>query len=107
MTTGSIVLDICKKYRIKPQDFFDGKKRNRKMGRARRAAIEALFAAGFSAAGVARMTRLNYSTIQYWTHPKYRERRIGYYRNLHQKKRARDTGSCPSFATVDDQMVSA
>jgi IS30 family transposase len=49
--------------------------------RCRRIAIARLKAAGFSNRGISRAMKRNYSTIQYWTKPKYREKRREYCRN--------------------------
>ena len=100
--TESIVLGICKKYRVKPADFFDPLKRTRKMGQVRRAAIEALLAAGFSGAGAARMTRLNYSTIQYWTHPEYREKRSRYFKRFNAERKK----ECSSIGVLQSPSLS-
>lgn len=84
--TESIVLTVCRELKIHPTEFF-GNKRERRLSAARRIAIERLKAAGFNNAAVARLMKRNYSTIQYWLHPEYRERRVGYYRDFRLSKK--------------------
>lgn len=74
MTTGSIVLDICHERLILPEEFF-GPRRNKRLVEARKAAIEAFRAAGFSLRGTARMIRRDHTTVCYWLHPKWRDRK--------------------------------
>jgi hypothetical protein len=79
--TQSIVLNVCQQLRIHPAEFF-GNGRDRRLSKARRVAIKKLKEAGFNNKAIARLIRRNYSTVQYWTHLEYRERRRSYYRNL-------------------------
>jgi transposase len=88
--TKSIVLEVCREMKIRPADFF-GNKRKGRPSTARRIAIERLKEAGFSNAGIARMVKRNYSTIQYWLHPEYRERRVGYFKQLRASRK--ETGA--------------
>lgn len=78
--TESIVVQVCRELKIRPDEFF-GNGRDRRLTRARRIAIKRLIAAGFSMAGAARMIRRNYSTVRYWVHPKLREAHNEYARN--------------------------
>lgn len=71
--TESIVLTVCREHKIKPDDFFNPKKRKRRLVKARLVAIHRLDDAGFSMAGISRMMRRHYDTIRYWMHPDYRD----------------------------------
>lgn len=86
--TKSIVLEVCHEYKIQPDEFF-GNGRDRRLSNARRIAIMRLKQAGFSNAGVARLMRRSYSTIQYWLFPEYRARRTEYFRRLHASRNER------------------
>lgn len=72
--TRSIVLTICEQHRIRPEEFF-GKSRCQKLSACRRDAILALYEAGFSVSGCARMIRRNVSTVHYWLKPANRDHR--------------------------------
>lgn len=72
--TQSIVLTVCREHRVRPDEFFS-RRTDRKFVRCRVEAIKRLREAGFSQAGIARMVRREYSTVRYWLHPEYRERR--------------------------------
>lgn len=74
MTTGSIVLDVCQRHHISPDEFF-GRRRHRKLVEARISAIMAFRAAGFSVRGTARMMRCNHSSVAYWLNPDARDRK--------------------------------
>lgn len=83
----SIINEVCRDLDIDPEDFF-GNCRVKRVVAARVLAIARLRAADFSHAAIARMMRREYSAIQYWIHPRYRERRVPYYAALHAKRRA-------------------
>jgi hypothetical protein len=85
--TKSIVLEVCRELGIQPSDFF-GNKRKGQLSVARRLAIERLKEAGLNNRGIASAMKLNYSTIQYWLHPEYRERRTHYFRQLRASRKA-------------------
>lgn len=70
--TNSIVLQVCNEHKIYPAEFF-GRGRDKRLTAARREAIKRLSDAGFIMTAVARLTKLNISTVRYWTRPKYRE----------------------------------
>lgn len=70
--TKSIVIQVCQAYEIQPTEFFDPRKRERRLVRARLHAIIRLRDAGFSMAGIARAMRRDYSTIRYWMRPQMR-----------------------------------
>jgi hypothetical protein len=72
--TQSIVLTVCAEYLVSPADFFSHRT-DRRFVRCRVEAIRRLRAAGFSQAAIARLVKREYSTVRYWLHPKYRERR--------------------------------
>lgn len=69
--TNSIVLQVCNEHKIYPAEFF-GKGRDKRLTAARREAIQRLSDAGFILTAIARLTKLNISTVRYWTRPKYR-----------------------------------
>lgn len=68
----SIVLRVCHERKIHPVEFFDPKKRDRRLVDARLEAIRRFQLAGFSMRGISRMMRRNYDTIRYWVSPKLR-----------------------------------
>lgn len=78
--TKSIVLTVCEELGVTADEFF-GRERSKRITNARRMAVERLHDAGFSYKAAARLIRRNYSTVQYWLHPDYREHRVNYYRN--------------------------
>lgn len=82
--TGSIVLNVCAECGISSDEFF-GKGRKQPLVDARRKAIVALHDAGFSYLAISHLIRRRYSTVMYWVHPQYRERRISYYKKYHQE----------------------
>jgi hypothetical protein len=75
----SIVLTVCRECGVTAEDFF-GPLRDRHLTNARRIAVERLLAAGFSFRACSRLIRRNYSTVQYWVKPAYREHRKARYR---------------------------
>ena len=77
MIGRAIIMDVMKTRNIGSKDFF-GSSRMTHLVKARRSAILRLKEAGFNSAAIARLMKRNYSTIQYWTHPNYRERQIAY-----------------------------
>lgn len=85
--TESIVIQVCRELKIRPDEFF-GSGRCRRLTRARRIAIKRLIAAGFNMAGAARMIRRNYSTVRYWENQKLRERHRERSRNYWRELRA-------------------
>jgi hypothetical protein len=97
--SGSIVLEVCRECKVHPAEFF-GPGRDRRLSNARRLAIQKLKEAEFNNAAIARLMRRNYSTIQYWLHPEYRERRTGYYRNLRKHRRFIGAPPSPLFSTT-------
>lgn len=80
--TKSIVHTVCEQWGITEEEFF-GYSRQQNLCQARRYAIMQLQAAGLSFRGIAVAMRRNYSTIQYWMHPEYQERRKIYYKKYH------------------------
>ncbi len=85
--TKSIVLTVCEELGVTAEEFF-GRERSPRMTNARRVAVERLHEAGFSYKASARLIRRNYSTVQYWLHPKYREHRVNYYRDRRAAEKA-------------------
>lgn len=71
---NSVVSTVCRKHRITLEEFF-GPRRIRKFSVARKEAIERLFANGMTLAGCARLIGRDKSTIAYWLHPEWRERK--------------------------------
>lgn len=84
--TQSIVLQVCAEREIDPVEFF-GPRRNARLVKARRIAIERFKEAGFTMAGTARMMRRNCTTIRYWLRPKERKRHNDYARAYHTQRR--------------------
>ena len=80
-------MEVCRDMDVDPEDFF-GNTRMKRVVAARVLAIARLRAADFTHAAIARLMKREYSAIQYWIHPKYRERRVPYYAALHAKRRA-------------------
>lgn len=78
----SVVLTICEEYGITAEEFF-GPRRDWRLTHARRVAIERLVEAGLNGKGIAAAIRRNYSTVQYWLHPEYREQRSAYAAKYH------------------------
>ena len=84
--TQSIVLQVCEQCKVHPVEFF-GRGRDARLVRCRRIAIKRLKDAGFSAAGISRLIRRDYSTVLYWLKPVYREKRRERYRNYMQQRK--------------------
>lgn len=78
----SIVLTVCEDLGITPEEFF-GPQRQKRLTHARCLAISRMLEAGFSLAGIAAAIRRNYSTVQYWVHASYREKRVEYFAKYH------------------------
>jgi hypothetical protein len=72
----SIVIETCRAHYVMPEEFFDRKVRRGDVVACRVEAIARLRGAGFSNAGISRVTRLHYDTIRYWTNPSFRRRKI-------------------------------
>jgi chromosomal replication initiation ATPase DnaA len=87
MRGKAIIREVMRQFNIGPKDFF-GTSRVTHLVNARRDAIRQLTEAGFSLAAIARLTKRHYSTVQYWTHPSYRERQIAYSLNYWREQRA-------------------
>ena len=85
--TKSIVLTVCEECGITAEDFF-GPNRDKRLTNARRIAVERLHEAGFSYKSAARLIRRNYSTVQYWLKPEYREHRVKYYAKYWAERRS-------------------
>jgi hypothetical protein len=71
---NSVVSSVCRKHCITLEEFF-GPRRIRKFSLARKEAIERLFAKGMTLAACARLIGRDKSTIAYWLHPEWRERK--------------------------------
>lgn len=82
MIGRAIIEDVMRHYKIQPSVFFGNRRGVHRVTKARRIAIGRLKDAGFNSAAIARLMKRNYSTIQYWLHPEYRERRTHYCRQL-------------------------
>lgn len=80
----SIVLTVCEELNITPEDFF-GPGRVKRLTHARRVAIQRLHDVGMSYASIASCIRRNYSSVQYWMHAEYREKRSRYFAEYHAK----------------------
>lgn len=84
MTTGSIVLDVCKEMHVLPEEFFNGSRRH-DVVEARKEAIKRFMAADFSIAGTARVMRVHFDTVRYWANPRHREKKLARLERLKEK----------------------
>lgn len=71
---GFIVPDVCKTFGISREEFY-ARRRTPELIEARCAAIWALRNAGMSTKAIARMVKRDHTTICYWLHPEWRERK--------------------------------
>lgn len=85
MTTGSIVLDVCREMYVLPEEFFGGCRR-RDVTEARKLAIQRFKDAGFSMKGTARMMRVHLDTVRYWAHPHHRKMKLDRLERLKQER---------------------
>lgn len=76
MTTGSIVIEVCKAHNILPDEFFHPRARRQEVLACRVEAFLRLRDAGFNDAAIARVTRRHYDSVRYWIRPGNREHRI-------------------------------
>ncbi len=70
--TNSIVLKVCNEHKIYPAEFF-GRGRDKRLTAARREAMRRLRGVGMNHVMIARLLRLNRSSVYYWLNPKSRE----------------------------------
>jgi hypothetical protein len=68
----SVVIQVCNEHKIYPAELFGGG-RDRRITVARREAIRRLDGEGCTQEAIARLLKLNVSSVRYWMDPKYRE----------------------------------
>jgi hypothetical protein len=78
LTAKMIVRTACSDHQIKSDEFFDGKKRHKKVVACRLDAITQLLAAGYSMADASRAMGRHYDTIRHWAVPERRTKRLAW-----------------------------
>lgn len=89
--TESIVMAVCRECKVHPTEFF-GRGKDKRLTKCRRLAIHRLHQAGFNYLAISRLMKRHYSTIMYWVHAEYRERRVDYFAKLHAKRKEERVG---------------
>jgi hypothetical protein len=88
LTPRGFVRVICKDHQISEEDFFDRKRRCKKIIACRTDAINQLLAAGFSKATISRAVGRHYDTVRHWADPGKREHRLARFRAIRKGRMA-------------------